>query len=542
MAVANRFPFCAIAGQPQLKLCLLLAAVDWRLSCLIRGDKGSGKSTAARALAEILPGEAPFINVPIGVTEDRLLGGLSLDAAFQGKAALQPGLIHAADGGVLYLDEVNLLAGQLTDALLDVSATGRYVLERDGFSQESRAHFILLGSMNPEEGQLRPQLRDRFALAVDVEAPETAEERVEIIKLRAAFDRDPEGFVAAHQAEQQALRQRVLEARNLLPSVTLNDQLLLEIAQRVAASGVRSLRADLATARAARALAALEQRRHVETADVDRVLPFALLHRQEARAQARSSMLPPPSPSEPQTSEKDSPSSGMERVFAPELRRAPLLQRLAPPADSDRAGPQLNVFASLQSAARITGKPELRPDSLVSRNRPAARGTRFIFLVDCSGSQAAKQRMRAVKGVVLALLRDSVRTEDEVAVIIFRGPGAQLLVPPTRDTSLAERQLELIPTGGRTPLAHGLQLAAELAASNSCLVVLTDGRANVGLNGGDPWQQALEIASNIRTPALVIDTSAEGAPQLHELARALRAELHRLDSLESEPLLALLRR
>src|SRR5580700_6569570 len=142
------YPFAAIVGQPDLKLALLLASVDWRLSVLLKGDKGSGKSTAARALADILPAGAPFLNLPIGTTEDRLLGGLDLGQALQGQASLKRGLIHEADGGVLYIDEVNLLADVLTDELLDVASSGRQYVERDGFSVSSDANFILLGSMN----------------------------------------------------------------------------------------------------------------------------------------------------------------------------------------------------------------------------------------------------------------------------------------------------------------------------------------------------------------------------------------------------------
>src|SRR5580658_4853193 len=155
----SAYPFSAMVGQPELKLVLLLASVDWRLSVLLQGDKGSGKSTAARALADILPAGAPFVNLPIGATEDRLLGGLDLGEALEGHAKLKRGLIHAAHGGVLYIDEVNLLADSLTDALLDVASSGHHYLERDGMSGSDQSRFVLLGSVNIEEGSLRPQER-----------------------------------------------------------------------------------------------------------------------------------------------------------------------------------------------------------------------------------------------------------------------------------------------------------------------------------------------------------------------------------------------
>src|SRR5580704_1432494 len=196
------YPFTAIVGQPELKLALMLAGVDWRLSVLLKGDKGSGKSTAARGLADILPSGAPFVNLPIGTTEDRLLGGLDLGGALQGEAKLKRGLIHEAHNGVLYIDEVNLLADSLTDTLLDVASSGRHYVERDGFSASAEARFVLLGSMNMEEGALRPQLLDRFALSLDVEAPLAAEDRALIVGSRLRFDVDAVGFCAAFEEEQ----------------------------------------------------------------------------------------------------------------------------------------------------------------------------------------------------------------------------------------------------------------------------------------------------------------------------------------------------
>src|SRR5579862_4916324 len=164
------YPFSAVVGQQEMKLGLMLAAVDWRLGVLLRGDKGAGKTTAARGLASLLPVPAPFINLPIGATEDRLLGGLHLERTLKGDPVLKPGLLSEAHGGVLYIDEVNLLPGHLGDALLDVAASGVNVVEREGLSASHAAEFVLLGSMNPEEGSLRPQLLDRFALSVTVAA------------------------------------------------------------------------------------------------------------------------------------------------------------------------------------------------------------------------------------------------------------------------------------------------------------------------------------------------------------------------------------
>lgn len=541
------FPFPAIIGQEALKLCLMLAAVDWRLSCLIRGDKGSGKSTAARAVAEILPGTPPFVNVPIGVTDDRLLGGLSLEAAFQGSAALKPGLVHQAHGGVLYIDEVNLLAGHLTDALLDVSATGRYVLERDGFSQSHDAQFILMGSMNLEEGSLRPQLLDRFALAVDVHAPLTALERVKILQVRRQFDENPQAFLDTAKPEQSRLRQIIASARQRLHAVALDNAVLMSMAEKITAAGVRSLRADLAAIRGCVALAALEERDVVTGEDVDRVLPLVLLHR--ATRPHDSQAQPPAAPPAEQSdgaNRKQQPDGA--RVFTPETRSTPRLYAVLaggtaespkPPGTPDPG--RVDVFASLQSSARNTGAVALRPDYITHPKSQMRAGTRYVFVVDCSGSQAAKQRMRAVKGVALALIRQSFIDGDEVAVISFRGAHAGVIVEPSRDIGYIERQLEVVPTGGRTPLAHALKLASEYLIETACLILLTDGRANVPLHNGDPWEDALVVAREVRCPSIVLDTSTDDSPQLAELTKALRAQQRRLDELGEAGLLTVVR-
>src|ERR1700722_14295182 len=188
------YPFSAIVGQEEMKLALLLAAIDWRISVLLRGDKGAGKTTAARGLAALLPAPARFVNLPIGATEDRLLGGLDLERALKGDPALKPGLLSEAHGGVLYVDEVNLLPGHLADTLLDTVSSGINVVEREGLSASHAAEFVLLGSMNPEEGSLRPQLLDRFSLAVDVAASLDPVERKTVVERRIAFEQNQSSF------------------------------------------------------------------------------------------------------------------------------------------------------------------------------------------------------------------------------------------------------------------------------------------------------------------------------------------------------------
>ncbi len=558
---AHRYPFAAIVGQPDLKLALLLAGVDSRLSVLLKGDKGSGKSTAARALADILPTGVPFINLPIGTTEDRLLGGLDLAEALGGQARLKRGLIHEAHGGVLYIDEVNLLADALTDALLDVASSGFHQVERDGFSAFSEAKFVLLGSMNIEEGSLRPQLLDRFALSLDIETPRAPEARAKIVEARLRFDSDPAAFCAEYAAEQDRFQHTIAAAQSLLSGVKPSKQILLEISGAISEAGVRSLRADLAALRAAIAHAALAGRELVTHEDVDAVLPLVLGHRSKRQPPAPTPSSKPVPNEAPRDSEGGQRESN-DRVFPSEPRQAPELRVKL--ADSiahgrsatvkDRAtaetirstsvakGEFLDVVPSFTRSFRNTGTAALRSDHLVFRPPHARSGVRFVFAVDASGSQAAQQRMRAVKGVALALLESSVDHKDEIAVIAFRGSKAEVVLEPCRDAGAASRALEYLPTGGRTPLAHAIELASSLVNANSVLILLTDGRSNVPLTSNDPWADALAAAKKLACTALIVDSSLDDSRKkaMEDLASAMHARLIGLEELSNEILMSVL--
>ena len=276
----SAYPLSAVAHQPQLLLALSLVAACPDLGgVLIRGDKGSAKSTAARGLAALLPAGGPFVNLPLGATEDRVVGTLDLDAALKGEAKLKPGLMAQANGGLLYIDEVNLLPEHLVDVLLDAAAMGVVRVQRDSLSAEAPARFALIGSMNPEEGGLRPQFLDRFGLCVDVLAPREAEKRVEIIRRRMAFEADPVGFSARWVNEENELRERLSHASAHWQAVGVPEEVLTGISNLVLEHGVSSLRADLVLHRAARVHAALEGRHVAGWADVEAVAPLVLNHR-----------------------------------------------------------------------------------------------------------------------------------------------------------------------------------------------------------------------------------------------------------------------
>ncbi|MHB1699394.1 MAG: AAA family ATPase [Acidobacteriaceae bacterium] len=552
------YPFSAIVGQSEMKLALLLAAVDWRLGVLLRGDKGSGKTTTARGLAALLPTPARFINLPIGATEDRLLGGLHLERTLKGDPVLKPGLLAEAHGGVLYVDEVNLLPAHLGDALLDAAASGVHVVEREGFSAAHAAEFVLLGSMNPEEGSLRPQLLDRFALSVTVCAPLDPSERQLVMERRIAFDRNPDQFASEWSQAQQALQSQIAFARASLGRITCSSDMMGHISFTICEHSVQSLRADLAVARAAIAYAALVGDACVEAQHVDAVLPLVLAHR--TRASGRSSFTPPPTQPQPSKPESQSETGGQEapkrvheRIFSPSEVKTPSLDSRfsagakrggSASSDARACGPiigtrqsefpvEFDLRATLSHALRETGGLQPRVEDLHERVRKPRSGTRYLFVIDSSGSHAVQQRMRLVKGAVSSMLTRSFQREDEVVMIVFRGISAQVVLEPTQVLPDALAALEYLPTGGRTPLAAALNEARAYLTPATLLILLSDGRANVPLYGGDPWQEALDAAQLMSCNAIVVDTesAAQRLGQCEELAKILGARYLSLEEL-----------
>ena len=622
------FPFAAIVGQPQLKSALLLCAVDPTLGgVLIRGDKGTAKSTAARALIDILPqieriagcafncspGTAcehceicsdasavvqavtvPFVTLPLGATEDRVLGTLDLERALQGvKRAFQPGLLAAAHRGILYIDEVNLLPDHLVDVLLDAAAMGVNSVQREGLSVTHPARFTLIGTMNLEEGDLRPQLLDRFGLMIEVAAPREKTLRAEVVRRRIAFEANPAGYATTWVEQQDALRLQLATAQRLLPEVVLDDALLDLISHLCCEFDVASLRADIVMHKASRALAALDRRRQVTPEDVRCAAELVLPHRRRRKPferpdldrerldelMQRAGQHPEqndesgaaPQEDGAESREGDAEQENAQQVFAAAStgavrqimvdtpsargtagRRSEALA--APRGGVVRAVPHENpsslaVGATLRSAAlRNPAEFQVTQSDLHQQIRVGKSANLILFVVDASGSMAAQRRMEAVKGAVLALLTDAYQRRDEVAVISFRGESAALLLAPTRSVDRAEQGLRELPTGGRTPLPHALRLALqtlEQADANSApplLVLLSDGKANVALgDGGDPWRETLALAELLAgrgVPALVLDT--EGGylrlGRAGQLAQALGAECLTLEQLSADSL------
>jgi magnesium chelatase subunit D len=604
------YPFSAIVGHDRLRLALLLCAVHPEIGgVLIRGEKGTAKSTAVRGLARVLADAsdsgvaAHLVELPIGATEDRIVGSLDLQKVLRdGEHAFSPGLLARAHGGVLYVDEVNLLHDHLVDVLLDAAAMGRVHVERDGISHSHDARFVLIGTMNPEEGELRPQLLDRFGLTVDVQASRDVDVRVEVVQQRMAYEADPDAFTERYVDADAELSERIRAARASVGSVTLPDSELRRIAALCAAFDVDGMRADLVIARTAIAHAAWRGADAVTEEDVRVAAELALPHRRrrdpfddpgldpdqldeamdQAAESAQSDRGPDPDPDpDPSGGGESAPDDGADSPAAQRNSSSGTRQSATPsatfrtkalvvpgvgegaPGRRSRArnrtgtviaphpdeGHGVHVFGTLLAAAarqRGPGRPRPVADDIRRAVREGREGNLVIFVVDASGSMAARDRMAAVGGATLSLLRDAYQRRDKVAVITFRKDTAQLVLPPTSSVHIARRRLTHFDTGGKTPLAQGLLAARDVVvrekvrdrARRSLVVVLTDGRAT---GGPDPLDRAREAATRLvaeGAAAVVVDceTSYVRLGLAEELARHLGAPAVRLAHLRADSL------
>jgi magnesium chelatase subunit D len=648
------YPFSAVVGLDDLRLALLLTAVSPAVGgVLVRGEKGTAKSTVVRALATLLPevdvvrgcrfacdpaapdpqcpdgpheagaphGHRPatLVELPVGATEDRVVGTLDIQRALSdGVKAYEPGLLAAAHRGALYVDEVNLLPDHLVDLLLDAAAMGRAHVERDGVSVKHAARFLLVGTMNPEEGEPRPQLVDRFGLVVTVAAPRDAGQRAEVVRRRLAYEAGSEAFAARFAAEEEALAARILTARRAVPSVVLPDAELDRIARVCLAYGVDGMRADIVVARCAVALAAWHGRDRVTADDVRDAARLALPHRrrkdpldppgtdeqrlEEALDQAAAEDPdddPPPPPPPPGGGPRDdgpgngptdsggpggsgdAPASGdtPRNDDAPQAADTPATDdapraadtptskdapdkgaappgpayrpralRIAARGEGGHAGRRSPAFArrgrvvgSRVPRGKLRGAPHLPatlraaihrgadglvlPSDLREAVHVGREANLVLFVVDASGSMAARKRMTVVKTAVLSLLRDAYQRRDRIGMITFRGSSAEQVLPPTSSHEVGVLRLAALRTGGRTPLAAGLRTAASTIATERrrdprrrpLLIVVTDGRAT---SGPDPVTLAPALAG---VATVVVD--CESGPVRLGLARRLAAAL-----------------
>ena len=610
------FPFAALVGQTELRDALLWLAVEPAIGgVLVRGTRGTAKSTTVRALAALLPpidvvrddpyntapaqpGDdvarvpTPFVELPLGASEDRVIGTLDVRSLLVGgERRFEPGLLARANRGVLYIDEVNLLPDHLVDVVLDVAASGTNIVERDGASVVHSARIMLVGSMNPEEGELRPQLLDRFGLCVGIPNDDDLDRRVEIVERRMRFDRDPDAFALAYAAQTQAWCERIVNARALLPRVEI-DRACLRLAATLALDArVEGMRADLTIVRTARAIAACAGRAAVLPEDIERAAVPALAHRRREAPRTTPPPRPPQAappkngataPPEPRLPERadDAPSESERRfeignaidaafTALDQMRYVPAPVRGHHIARGNsgkvlpvgvarvvrRPTPRIAAFATVSAAAltRIPGEAlTIAERDLRYFERRGRERELIVLAVDASGSMAAAARMEAAKGVVCGLLEDAYRRRDAVALIAFRGSQAEVLVPPTRSAVLAYRRLQSLATGGRTPLAAGLRCVREVAqtyarrepGARTALIVVSDARANAPVEHA--FSAALDEAVLLRpilNRSLCVDTET-GRIRLRyaqTLAEALGAAYRHLDDCSERALGATVR-
>ena len=684
------YPFTALVGQELMKKALILNAVNRQLcGVLIRGDKGTAKSTAVRGLAALLPpleqvadcpfhcdprdplwmcsrcrerlraGEAPpietaavrVVELPLNTTEDRLVGSLDFEhALLTGSKRFQPGLLAEANRGIIYIDEVNLLEDHLVDILLDTAVTGINLVERESVSFIHPARYILIATMNPEEGDIRPQLLDRFGLSVNIEGILAPEVRMEIARRREAFDLDARGFRKEWSAVEDRLQARILEAERRLPRVKLGEDLLREISLIAAAHHVAGHRADIMMEKTARTLAALAGRERVIGEDLIEAAELVLPHRsrspEEAAKNGEQMRQDPDQPGEgPPSGEpgdqsgpdgedqaQDTPATGTPAEGQPRLGQEQPGQPVPEPGNAeDVAGgeqqayeerlfeigklvpiPTYDIrFARDSLKRRSSGRrtttttdnktgryvratevrqnndlafdATLRAAAPFQRRRPASRlavkieepdirekirqkktSNLLLFLVDASGSMGTRL-MSETKGAILALLLEAYQKRDKVGLIAFKGIDAEVLLPPTNSIEIAKRLLEELPTGGKTPLGEGLLTAYQLLKNQlrqdpnilPLLVVVTDGRANVGLfrdkfydgpQFGEIYREIYQICDLFRQErtirAVVVDAEEKRLGSFgrsKKLAEALNAKYYVLEEVASEHLVETVR-
>jgi magnesium chelatase subunit D len=598
------FPFSAIVGQELMKKALILNAINPRIGgVLIKGEKGTAKSTAVRGIAHLLPdrevvsgctfGCDPHdpegmcsdcretkvgftietrrmrvIELPISATEDKVVGSLDIEHAVRkGETRFEPGILAKANRNILYVDEVNLLNDHIVDVLLDVAAMGVNIIEREGVSFSHPSSFILVGTMNPEEGELRPQLLDRFGLCAEVEGIRDPETRIELIRRRLAFERDPIGFAKTWSEKDTEIRDRILTARRILPLVEIPDPILSIIVQICIDMQVDGHRADIAIMKTASTLAAYHSRTEVNEEDVHEASVLVLSHRmrkkpfgndrmekEKIEETIKKSRQEPPKENKPhhhgeqQLGQK--PDASSQTIFSegePFTLDQSKIKQLARNDELKREGSgrrstsessdgryvrsripyekvsDIAIDATIRAAALHQHYgPEgmalkIEPSDIRQKVRERRMGNTILFVVDASGSMGARQRMTAVKGAIFSLLIDAYQKRDRVGLVVFRGNNAELLLPPTSSVELARTYLQSLPTGGKTPLAQGIMkgldvLTRERTINRNMLplmVLISDGKANVAMGDGAPVEEAKFAASLVKSagiPSLVIDS------------------------------------
>jgi magnesium chelatase subunit D len=559
------FPFTAIVGQEKMKKALILNAINPQVGgVLVRGEKGTGKSTAVRALAELLPEievvrACPFncnprdiaemcptcrdailtaqdkpgkgglkrdkrrirvVDLPLGSTEDRLLGSLDIETAIkEGKKSLEPGILADVHRGILYVDEINLLDDHVVDILLDSATSGVNVVEREGISFSHPSRFILVGTMNPEEGELRAQLLDRISLHIPIEGLQNVDERVQITLLRNKFEKGPEKFLREFEQENEKLRRKIKKAQKLLTTITISERTQMLICKMCKELDVEGHRPDIMLAKTALTLAAYNGKKEIGEKEIKEaaefILPFRIRKNPFGEEEQRENIFddiidqiadeldrePPPMDNQDDTELEDTEDaeevegkvhktgkpievpkeinkrkrdrtvrsgSGKRMKTLATGRKGRYLKPKIPKEDTTDIAFDATVRASAvhqkhrKKNSRVSHALIIKKEDLREKVRQSKVSTLIVLTVDASGSMGVMNRMEAAKGTVFSLLMDAYQHRDRVAMVAFKGKDGHILLPPTSGVELAKKMLVNLPTGGKTPLAAGIMKALSL--------------------------------------------------------------------------------
>lgn len=615
------YPFAAIAGQERAKRALLYNLIEPAIGgVLLCGEKGTAKSTMVRALAELT--DQQLVELPLNITEDMLVGTIDFERAVrEGVRAFSGGVLERSDGNILYVDEVNLLPDSIVSTLICTAASGSNVVEREGISYRHSSRFILVGSMNPEEGKLRGQFLDRFGLYTEVTGEQDVATRAEIIRRWLDYERNPAAFRARWREQTQALRTRILRARTIARGICPDESVRSLAAQYARQAGAEGNRCELVLVRTAAAAAAWAGRDYIAPDDMREAAFYVLPHRRRETSpeqsqqdfspenQNRQDKTPESSQRDEQSTSENNPPDLQEREgYDGEEREIPPPQTIpsdgAAPEEQLVEGTDISLLSVLPATPRDrvfrqgsgrrsktrsgtnrgrcvsftqTPSPKQHDLALDATLRAAAPyqcfrshadcavairesdlrykvrenhvGATIVFVVDASGSMGARSRMKAAKEAVLSMLLDSYQKRDRIGLVAFRKQGAQTLLDITASVDLAQKRLQDLPTGGRTPLAAGLYQAWQLLRARRLkdpemlpmVVLVTDGRANCPLWTLAPVEDAIRAAGLLRQDgirAIVVDTEKDFV-SLHiarQIAQAMEADYYKVDQLRGEQL------
>jgi len=633
------YPFAAVVGQDAVKKALIWNLINPHIGgVLISGEKGTAKSTLVRGINCIAP-DVCLVELPLNVTEDRLCGNINFEHAVKyGEKRFEDGILKHAHGNVLYVDEVNLLSDQIVKTLLESASSGINVVEREGISYRHPSRFVLAGSMNPEEGCLRPQFLDRFGLYVEVCGEQDSRIRAEIIRRRVEYEKDPAAFCLKWQEESERLRSDIRRAKAALARIEVTTNAMQLAASMAREGNCAGHRAELVIVETAKAIAALDFRVAINISDIKEAAKYALPHRTREKQTTPPYSQPQQESQEEQELQEQQPqqepqeepvASGDDRQDHP---REPSEKDHSNTGQDDRSDPNnqddqesdqeqegaegqnelidlpeesfivsrwlkdtgihtvqkgsgkrslvktssrqgryvryrypihqdlqdiafdatLRAAALHQAAREKNGRAvAVETSDIRVKVREKRTGNTIIFVVDASGSMGANKRMKAVKGAILSLLNDAYQKRDKVGMIAFKNHSAELLLGITRSVEMAEKKLASLPTGGRTPLAAGLNLAYEIVKASRVkdkdilpvIVLISDGRATYCERGRDAFGEAVAAGQRIgaeKIKSIVIDTD-ESYIKLNlseKLAKSMNADRFVIDDLRAQNLVA----